>query len=1290
MSPISARFRHMLENKDGNEHTPPKALYDDLESAYGSIAGNTMGAYSAAPSRTHLPQSHAASSRIDFPSTSPSPISDTTKVHLTTQPRKNCSSSCLRSPHPELDKKPSRDKTLLSETQPNLRFSSLSHGEGIQRYDYENPILHPGEDETKTPMNSSQVFVKYNGPAPFAPGKTYTDSQLSNQKSYPISTQFFHPLEHVTMPRGEAFDRMLKHEDVRLRGLIEDDTINNILKTYGNGTPDESQQDTQLPQKSSEDALESSEDALEDDVTIDSSDPSQGRIEHIDSTMHQKMAMTPASAHESAALAPMSNESHSVEDCALRLSYYRTSDTPNLDQYAWSPCPSDDGREEINPIPDESSLTKPGSHVQEDASDSNAVAPSTSNDTSDSIESYGNTQKLLRLESQNSSFRTASKSDQPNAVLTSVQHLNIAGDLHLLGQGRSLGERNVSVRSFGRISGIISDGASSRPISEIELVNSLSDLVKENLKVPSMSDKSSQSGFYGTGSQERGFARHLAASMVSRRTGDLVIDLGPGSSQTQSSSSQELPSVVIPGHKARAGFYKDPSSSLPSPVRAATPPGLFGRRATGYSGESADSQPFDLQPSDLRPPLVRNNSRLAKAAAAAGIKEDGRLGRAMATSAEQDWVTETDAKTSGGNAAAAHPRSSIGSSLADSSELDSRSTTDQTKQHQIHLQQSAMLQHPPHPRYNHSWSIHKNLQTGSLVFVPDYVSREGSRLPNVNANPQLRSFTNPGPSPEYQHPIPLSKAHLHPLSSSPQMTPSRIELRENDQSNKSTQQKRMERDLTRSDFSCITDEPDDGITDSVSYQAHGSISGAREVADVRLRSESELHQASQYASSAWLSTVSKDQSNEPSLPVRASSFAKMTVLGEKGNLTGTPEGTGAREVGSSLADASSPGANLSSTPAILASSPPYHGLSPTADESTPKSKSTNAVDLFHRFLGDSWPDFVGPRPHLFEDLSSSHQHDSFGYLNDRPDKKPGSGHDDSPSHQARARKVQKHVLLQDAAMTSNPSRAISTSNVTVQAKPLVSPARMFEAGSRDEPHVDWLKYLPATGRHARRRRSSSESERKTCQSPLVEKASGLQAASQVGHQKRRSAGTLLNRPHNKLHDVEIGANTPDLWKNTDHQREPFEQESLKLVVPPPPSRPINTISSTSIVHRPPPGPQFPRDGALRRPASAGNPYARPIASNTSPHLYHIPGKPDAAMTTQRLYYSRMWAIVCILCPFLGPLYGHGFLDGIMAWQSDGVIQGFRQQEKIAVLVYSYTFFGAVLIGLAVAMILVAR
>lgn len=49
---------------------------------------------------------------------------------------------------------------------------------------------------------------------------------------------------------------------------------------------------------------------------------------------------------------------------------------------------------------------------------------------------------------------------------------------------------------------------------------------------------------------------------------------------------------------------------------------------------------------------------------------------------------------------------------------------------------------------------------------------------------------------------------------------------------------------------------------------------------------------------------------------RANSFEKFTILGPKANRTGTPHGTGMRDIGSSVADNSSPGAILDSSPSI--------------------------------------------------------------------------------------------------------------------------------------------------------------------------------------------------------------------------------------------------------------------------------------------------------------------------------------------------------------------------------------
>ncbi|KAI9805821.1 MAG: hypothetical protein M1825_000435 [Sarcosagium campestre] len=73
-----------------------------------------------------------------------------------------------------------------------------------------------------------------------------------------------------------------------------------------------------------------------------------------------------------------------------------------------------------------------------------------------------------------------------------------------------------------------------------------------------------------------------------------------------------------------------------------------------------------------------------------------------------------------------------------------------------------------------------------------------------------------------------------------------------------------------------------------------------------------------------------DEGSEPELPSANGSFAKYAVLGPKHNITGTPQGTNMREVGSSLAGMStSPATHWTISPGHLRSSPPRLQTSPT-------------------------------------------------------------------------------------------------------------------------------------------------------------------------------------------------------------------------------------------------------------------------------------------------------------------------------------------------------------------------
>ncbi|KAL9640340.1 MAG: hypothetical protein Q9164_000343 [Protoblastenia rupestris] len=1292
----------MLRKNEATERGRPKALYDDLESAHGSIARKGSASQLTSPSTASLTPNLPPISATGLSVPSPALKPETMPFRPTTpqsQPPSLPKASGSSLPRDRL----SRNRLMKQESELFVKLPAGSRIEGGER-----PVVRD-----LTMPKSTDFSMQEDDPAEalLQDGMRQRSREENPKSAQDKESRITETLESSPssphMPQGDYNAQVLKDhafDHICIRRLVEDDTVGDILQTDG----------AQLPAQSREHAHDVCNIVYEDTPEVRKGPGSEVVIR--DGKRHQKtrqdnktiipknivqtqatIMSTPTQSAREIHTGPIDRDDSGPLSQDLFESVAQNSDHQKLDQYAWSPCPSDDGLEESDLFPTSETPFRKALKSQPDAARDGGSRTPDSEDSAALLALHCRNHKLTYRLSADKKLSTASDSILWRNALSFPTSSNLAGDLHMRERHVSARSKSVSCRSIGRFSGVVSDGTSSRPLSEAEVAHSLNQMIESTLRRPDSSCASSQAEVKVVTVHEQGLACQVNASKVNHFAEDLASNLGLGSSQTTSSSNHELLIRDIPGRMGRVETCKHSSSSLTSPVRAATPPGLFGRRAMTFSDGSAESRPSDSRPSDVRPPLVRSNSRLAQAAAAAGIKEDGRLGRALAGSAEQDWVTETEIKTSTENTGIAQLETSTGSSLADNSESGSLSPMDHARRYPVQSEEDILLQYSSHPRYNHSWSIVKNVQTGAMVILPDYVSREGSRLPNFNLNFQARSFTNPGPNPMYQHPKPLPKGHPNPLNSSPHMTPYSIKLRESDQPDKSTQQKRMERDLTSSDFSSITDDNDKRDTYQGTCGTQLSGSDTHEATDTMLQAMNGLNKASQYASSAWLSTVSESESSEPSLPNRISSFAKMTVLGHKANLTGTPEGTGAREVGSSLADASSPGAKLSSSPVIfssspatLASSPPYRGLSPIADYTTSLSKPQNAVKAFHRHLEEPDFDFTSPWQHQSENPSSSHQHDSFGYNLGRRTDRSVSNHRDSPSIHARARQLKNRLLAPREVLAPVLLQTKSSSNAAVQSEAPLSKFPGNDLNPTVEEFVDWSKYLPATGLPVRRRCSSSESEDRTSGPPLAQKASGLQPASTVGHQKRRSAGTVVQKREVEPNDLECGMYPSDINNNTEGQPCLFKH------VPPQSSSPI---SYNGTVHIKKPtlvldqkfcGYKCNRDRRLRCPVAEKKQFSRPIARNASPHICHVPRKPDAATISQHVRISRLWALVCIFIPFLGPLYGHGFLDGIIAWHSDGTIQSFRPTEKVAILVYSYAFFGTVLIALALAMILITR
>ena len=455
---------------------------------------------------------------------------------------------------------------------------------------------------------------------------------------------------------------------------------------------------------------------------------------------------------------------------------------------------------------------------------------------------------------------------------------------------------NLQPQRLSRLSGIISDGTSQRAMSDAELRSSLSsigDIIRSNLRRDESS--SSQMGPMATFGDDEANYLHQTPS---------IDDPGPGTLQSSSSEN--------------TGKRRSP-----------TPPLLFGRDAVNNTENS--------QPS-------RSNSRLGEVLRAHGIKKDGRLGRAYPmSSGEHDWETVSDVREFAFHVASEDATDTqTGSSLADNSDSGDISLPKQ----EISDAHSGEFQPSSRPRLNQSYMIIKDHETGQSYSIPQLENGPRDHMPSAPTDNQSRA---------YHHPTPLLEDHTHPFLSWP---PVIIPL----QHSANSQMDESSRDQTVPDLSYVSSEFSHDeqklegqrksiyeLTTPASKASKGEMNETQRGFDSKERS---------HHSSTLVSTLSEDDSMAsalPQLPGRQSSFAKVTILGAKDNITGSPDGTGVREVGSSLADASSPGAPLSSSPAPFMATPySQHQTQSNANSpqtlasgrsSTPKSTGSAAVPL---------------------------------------------------------------------------------------------------------------------------------------------------------------------------------------------------------------------------------------------------------------------------------------------------------------------------------------------------------
>ena len=888
-----------------------------------------------------------------------------------------------------------------------------------------------------------------------------------------------------------------------------------------------------------------------------------------------------------------------------------------IDEYLWSPAPSDDGQEAP------STLRMPG--PRQASLDALRAFP-TSGLASDS---YGNEHIRSR----------SGLLGSPDFIDSLLPHIDVfipEGDINLdshsdfLSSSRhasTMGSRE-SRRILFHYSGTITHGASSRPISEVELeegmLHSLGSRGKIEVRMPSWMNSSSQADCNIDSEQIRGEHESNDQSEMSPldRIQILSADAGPGSSQTSSSLSTDRNDGDPSGLEARSGMHTLPTWR----ARCHTPPLLFGRPA--ISGPERSNTTSRLT---LGSTIGRFNQNMR----ATRLKETSRLPTALHSLGEQDWETvsgETEAHTHAIDSIAFDTKT--GSSLADNSDSGNLSLSGETPYPFRSINARPVREHPAHPRHNYSFMLLKNSQTGDLVQVPQYEYASGGCLPNNNASSRLVSSIRADST--YQHPSPLQVEHTHPFTSSLpiiQFTRPSAISGENDRVI-------MQQNHPNSDSSCLglsegVEEAKAKQTQNQSYKISQDVLRApnpvakqnQDIMDSRVQS----HQ-----SSAWLSTVSGVTSSEASLPGNRGPLAKMIVCEGKGRANETPEQRGNREVGSSLADASSPGANFSSSPAPLGSS----------------------LDQ----LSDTTPS-LGQRLHkqaVERDLEFGSQHMLADF------------------HKSFVRSIEREDSAISTSTTEYPSRSHSASGLRPQQRE-PSPCRRR---SSSESHSRLME-SPSTQKASAPSLLSSAGDAQQIASSGLLLRNPFLLSDENGSQYKSNQQNPIERRGRQPKADDASIDDPTMPSSTNSRN--FIRDGVLHTDAAPPilchpvyghERPWDRITPGPLRPRPHPNPLRPL-------------FQRPVARAESPHLHRIAHPPTPELLERHVLLSRVYLIPCMVVPPIALVYGHGYMDGLVRLQTAGEINGFRNAEKTIALFWGYGLSAICILAVVVAMTIIS-
>lgn len=380
---------------------------------------------------------------------------------------------------------------------------------------------------------------------------------------------------------------------------------------------------------------------------------------------------------------------------------------------------------------------------------------------------------------------------------------------------------------------------------------------------------------------------------------------------------------------------------------------------------------------------------------------------------------------------------------------------------------------------------------------------------------------------------------------------------------------------------------------------------------------------------------------------------RLSTMRSNLNVTGTPNGTGARLVGSSLANFSSPGFETSPL-SHWPSSPPEENISHHARFSSQEWEVTLSPSESPTVRRNLNYCTIGMNPQM-------HQSASQKSLPPLPDEL------ETPAD----------TVLNMGNLKSSSSDSSSGFSPTSVAEDLAMRFPHLLAIDVESPNFNVFRPMPPSPSEERHERMQRMRANKSLIAADID--DNGPAAVEVDSLEISRVDPVDTSNHDTaatLDSVEISHINPTLTP------EPDAAQQGNANTPGPSSRSLLPYGTVRIYG----------DHAENVLADIRSPMARPVPSDRSPRQQmpivvegspHLRARPRLSRTdfkSRQIYLSRAW-LLAFLIPFpMLIIMGHGMLDGLIEWQTDGDITHFRKQEKIAALGLGY--------GLALVLVIV--